>query len=343
MREVLEKLSKSEHLRFEEARAVMEDIMEGRCSEAQIGAFLVALKMKGETEEEIAALAQVMREKASRVRSRYERVVDTCGTGGDGCHTFNVSTAAAFVVAGAGIPVAKHGNRSVSSRCGSADVLEALGVNIDLDAAGAGRCLDEVGIGFLFAPNLHTAMRHVAKPRRELGIRTVFNILGPLANPAFARGQVLGVFRPELTETMARVLARLGVERAFVVHGHDGMDEVSLTGPTLVVELKGGEIRKYTFDPAEYGFTYCSLADLQGGGALENARLLREVLAGRKGPLRDVVLLNAAFGIMAGGVDDFKEALHLAQESIDKGLAAAKLEHLRRLSQEIGEEKRRCS
>ncbi|GAV22657.1 anthranilate phosphoribosyltransferase [Carboxydothermus pertinax] len=337
MREVLEKVTMGENLNFAEAREAMEAIMEGKWTESQIGAFLVALKMKGETEEEIAAFALAMREKASRVLTRTEGLVDTCGTGGDGQHTFNISTAAAFVIAGAGIPVAKHGNRSVSSRSGSADVLEALGVNIDLDAKGAARCVDEVGIGFLFAPNLHPAMRHVAKPRREIGIRTVFNILGPLANPAYARGQVLGVFSPELQEILARVLNRLGVERAFVVYGSGGLDEVSLTGPTRVFELNRGEIKSYTFDPLSYGFSYCSLRDLQGGDAFENARLLQEVLRGKPGPLREVVLLNAAFGIMAGGVNDFREALLMARESIDQGLAAEKLEKLRRLSHEIKE------
>ncbi|NYE58351.1 anthranilate phosphoribosyltransferase [Carboxydothermus ferrireducens] len=337
VREVLERLMRGENLNFSEALATMNELMEGKYTEAQVAAFLVALKMKGETEEEISAFALALREKARRVITQTEGLVDTCGTGGDGRQTFNISTAAAFVVAGAGIPVAKHGNRSVSSRSGSADVLEALGVNIDLDAQEVARCVDEIGIGFLFAPNLHPAMRHVAKTRREIGVRTVFNILGPLANPANIVGQVLGVFTPELQETLAKVLKNLGVERAFVVHGHGGLDEVSLTGPTRVFELNRGKIESYLFDPLSYGFSYCSLKDLQGGDAFENARLLQEILDGKPGPLRDVVLLNAAFGIMAGGINDFREALVMARESIDKGLAAEKLEKLRRLSHEIKE------
>lgn len=311
------------------AEQAMDVIMAGQATPAQIGAFLIALRLKGETVEEITGFARSMRRQAAALTTRHQVFVDTCGTGGDGRHTFNISTTAAFVIAGAGVAVAKHGNRSVSSRCGSADMLEALGVRVDLPPAAVARCLDEVGIAFLFAPVFHGAMKHAAGPRREIGTRTVFNLLGPLTNPAGAPCQLVGVYDPSLTETVAAVLARLGSRRAYVVHGSDGMDEITTTGPTKITCLDNGSISTYTFYPEEAGLVRASVKDLTGGTAADNAAIALSVLKGEKGPARDVVLLNAAFGLRAAGVEkSLAGAMSAAAASIDSGAAMAKLQDM---------------
>lgn len=323
-----------------EAAAAMDAIMSGAATNAQIAAFLTALRMKGETVEELIGFAQVMRQKAVRIRTRGEEVaaltgtdremlIDTCGTGGDAAGTFNVSTATAFVVAGAGLRVAKHGNRSVSSLCGSADVVEALGITLDLPPAKVARCLDEVGIGFLYAPLLHTAMKHVMAARREMGVRTVFNMLGPLTNPAGANAQVIGVYAASLTEPLARVLAELGTVRAFVVHGADGLDEISNTGESRISEVCEGAVRSYTVRPEDFGLPRASIEDLQGGDRAQNAQIIRAVLDGEPGPRRDIVLMNAAAALVAGGrARDLKEGVSVAGRSIDSGAARHKLDDL---------------
>ncbi len=337
MKEVIAKLLDRQDLSLAEAEAAMDVIMSGEATPAQIGAFLVALRMKGETVEEIAGCARSMRRNAVRVPMQHEGpIVDTCGTGGDRSGTFNISTTAAFVVAGAGVPVAKHGNRSVSSKCGSADVLEALGVNIQLTPEQVARCIDEIGIGFLFAPNFHPAMRYAIGPRRELGVRTVFNILGPLTNPAFATHQVLGVYDPALTEVMARVLAEMGSKAAFVVHGADGLDELSTTGVNRVSHMRDGQVETFELDPAELGLPRASLADLRGGDAAENAAICRRILSGEeRGPRRDVVLLNAA-AALATGTGDLRVGLERAREVLDSGAALRKLDAFVELSQSLG-------
>ena len=329
IRDAIQKAVRGEDLTQEEAVAVMMEIMEGMASPAQIGCFLTALRLKGETVAEITGFAEVMREKATRIRCGREDVVDTCGTGGDGLFTFNVSTCAAFVAAGAGVAIAKHGNRSVSSGCGSADVLKEVGVNVEAEPGVVERCVESVGIGFLFAPKLHLAMKHAIGPRREIGIRTVFNILGPLTNPAGARRQLLGVYDGALTETIAGVLNNLGSERVFVVHGEDGLDEISTTGPTQVTELNASQTRTYSVHPEEFGLPVSSIEDLKGGDAATNAAILKEVLSGGKGPKRDIVVLNSAAVIVAGGkAEKLKEGLELAEESIDSGGAMQKLNDL---------------
>src|SRR5512147_205303 len=294
-----------------EAAAAMEAIMSGAATNAQIAAFLTALRMKGETVEELIGFAQVMRQKAVKVRAHAsdvvaqtgtdrEMLIDTCGTGGDASGTFNVSTATAFVVAGAGLKVAKHGNRSVSSLCGSADVVETLGINIELTPTHVGRCIDEIGIGFLYAPLLHTAMKHVMAARREMGIRTVFNMLGPLTNPAGANAQVIGVASASLTEPLARVLAELGTLRAFVVHGADGLDEISNTGESRLSEVREGMVRSFTVRPEDVGLPRATIADLLGGDREQNAQIIRALLDGERGPRRDIVLMNAAAALVVG-------------------------------------------
>jgi len=312
-----------------DAGATMQSIMSGEATPAQIGSFLTALRMRRESPAEIAAFARVMREHAVRIRPKVdETLVDTCGTGGDGVKTFNISTAAAFVAAGAGIPVVKHGNRAMSSRCGSADVLSALGVNLAVDPEAQERIVETVGMAFLFAPAHHPAMRHVAGVRQEIGCRTVFNLLGPLSNPAGADAQLLGVYSPELTTVLADVLRLLDVSRAMVVHG-DGLDEITTTGTTLVAELGTGAVRCYTIDPEKFGIPYAAKDELAGGDADENARILRCVLEGEKGPARDIVLLNAAAAICLGGrADDLHAGLALAKSSIDSGKALEKLHAL---------------
>ncbi len=324
-----------------EMAGVMERIADGRATPAQIGALLVGLRMKGETAAEIAGAAKVLRARSRAVlpgEVEFGRdLIDTCGTGGDGARTFNVSTAAAFVAAGAGLRVAKHGNRAVSSSCGSADVLEALGVELELAPARAAECIERIGIGFLFAPLWHPAMGRVAGPRREIGLRTIFNLLGPLANPAGAAIQVLGVYRPDLTETLAAVLARLGARSAFVVHGLDGLDEISIASPTKITRLQAGRLETFILTPEEAGLKRGRLEDIAGGDAVQNATLIREVLQGRKGAVRDVVLLNAAAALVAAGrAKTFAEGVELAAEAIDSGRAQAKLDELIALGWEPG-------
>ena len=331
--DILHKVVDGHDLLEEEMVAVMTQVMEGKVERLLLGAFLTALRVKGETVEEISGAAKVMRAKAEPLDIPVEGVVDTCGTGGDGADTFNISTTAAFVVAGAGIPVAKHGNRAVSSRSGSADVLKCLGVNIEADKTVVERCVDMAGIGFLFAPTLHKAMKHAADVRRELGFRTVFNLLGPLTNPAGVQAQVVGVFDPKWTSPLARVLKNLGARHAFVVHGEDGLDEITLTCNTKISELNNQKIKDYDLDPTEFGFEYCSEQDLKGGSAEENATILRELLDGKGGPQRDIVLLNASAAIVAAGkADDFKTGIEVAKQSIDSGEARQRLKDLCRLS-----------
>jgi anthranilate synthase/phosphoribosyltransferase len=331
----------------DEARLVMGQIMDGDATPAQISGLVVGMRMKGETVDEIVGFARAMRERVTPVRPATERYIDTCGTGGDGLHTFNISTTAAFVVAGAGVAVAKHGNRAVSSSAGSADVLEALGVDVTLTAADMARCIDECGIGFLFATTLHASMRHAGAPRREIGIRTIFNILGPLTNPAGASRQLLGVYDARLAPVIAQVAGRLGSERVLVVNGHPGMDEVSASGPTTVVEFdatapgRRSNTRTYEISPEQVGIAKGSLADVAGGDAARNAEILRTVLGGEHGPRRDVVLLNAAAALVAAGeVDDFAEGVVRARESIDSGRAGEVLEALVALTQRLGAEER---
>ncbi|ADK84008.1 anthranilate phosphoribosyltransferase [Desulfarculus baarsii DSM 2075] len=322
-----------QNLSEDEMTQAMDQVMEGRATPAQIGAFLVALRIKGETVEEIAAAAQVMRRKATAVPSQAAAqgrpLVDTCGTGGDGAGTFNVSTTAAFVVAGAGCKVAKHGNRAVSSSCGSADLMERLGVNLDLSAEQVGVCLDEVGIGFLFAPALHGAMKHAIGPRRELGLRTIFNVLGPLTNPAGATAQVMGVFDPALTTPLAHVLGRLGCQSAYVVHGQGGYDEITITGPSNLAHLCEGRVKELTLRPEDLGLTAASAEAITARDAAHSQSISLGVLQGQSGPARDMVLLNAAAALAAAGAaDGLADGLALAAKSIDEGAALAKMEQL---------------
>ncbi len=333
IREAIGILVSGRQLTTKETASVMEEIMEGKATPAQLGAFLTALRMKGETAEEIAGLAGVMRAKATQVVIT-EPVLDIVGTGGDGFNTFNISTAAAFVVAGAGLKVAKHGNRAASSQCGSADVLEALGVRIELNAEQVQKCLEQVGIGFMFAPMFHPAMKQAAAPRREIGIRTVFNILGPLTNPAGAKAQVLGVADGTLVEKMALALKALECHHALVVHGEDGLDEITINGLTQICELKDGNIKTYSICPEDFGLAPADLSSLRGGDVAENAAILRGVLAGSPGPRRDVVLMNAAAALVAGDrVETLQSGVSLSREIIDSGRAIAKLEQLIKISQ----------
>ena len=329
MKEVIAKLVEGKDLTTDEAATMMTMIMEGHATQAQIGSILTALRIKGETPSEIAAFARVMRDHAVMVRPQTQGLlVDTCGTGGDGAQTFNISTAAAFVAAGAGVPIVKHGNRGVSSRCGSADVLAALGVNIIADTALQAQILETTGIAFLFAPNHHPAMRHVMAARQDIGCRTIFNLLGPLSNPAGAQAQVLGVYRKDLTETVARVLQILNVSRAMVVYGN-GLDEITTTGETTVTELSHGEIQDYTLSPDMFGFPLTSVVDLKGGSPDENARMLREILQGKPGPARDIVLMNAGAAIYVGErAHTIEEGIDRASDSLDSGRALDKLDAL---------------
>lgn len=317
-----------------QAETVMSEIMAGECTPAQIAGLLVALRMKGETAEEIAGFAGAMRASCLRVQPQVEGLVDTCGTGGDLLDTFNISTAAALVAAGAGVPIAKHGNRSVSSQCGSADVLRELGLNLEMTAEQVGWSIEEVGIGFLFAPYLHPAMRHAIGPRRELGIRTVFNILGPLTNPASARRQVIGTFAVEWVPLVAGALRELGAERALVVHGMDGLDEISTLGPTLIYEVTGDGTREMEVTPEEFGVQRTTPEELAGSYPPEAAQELVALLEGKQGPKRDIVLLNAAAAIYVGGkADSIGDGLELARESIDEGAARRKLRAMIQFSQ----------
>jgi len=315
-----------------ETAECMSEIMEGRATDAQIGAFLTALRIKGETIDEITGAARIMREKAARIKAP-EGVLDTCGTGGDMSHTFNVSTTVAIVVAAAGIPVAKHGNRSVSSKSGSADVLEALGIKIDLQPEKVEKCLFETGFGFLFAPLFHPAMKFAIGPRREMGIRTIFNILGPITNPASAKRQILGVFSSNLTETLAAVLGNLGAEDAMVVHGEDGLDEITITDGTRVSRFSKGKVETQYLSPEDFGLDRGRREDLLGGDKEENAKIFLEILRGEKGPKRDIVLINSAAAItVAGKTDDLRIALETAKDAIDSGRALKKLEAVKKVS-----------
>lgn len=333
----------------DEAREVMQEVLSGKCTDAQIAALLVALHMKGETAEEIVGFAEAIREAATPIRVQSDSVldasgtgrealVDTCGTGGDAAGTFNISTATAFVVAGCGVRVAKHGNRSstpkveghsMRAKCGAADVMEALGVNIQLSPERIGKCIEEVGIAFLFAPAIHSAAKYAAPARKEIRLRTVFNLLGPLTNPAGASAQVVGVYSVDLVGKVAEALSMLGTKRAFVVHGLDGLDEITITGPTRIAEVREGDIRSYEVTPGEFGLKSAPLSSLSGGDAPENARIVREILGGEKSPRRDVVLLNAAAALVAAGRSEvLKEAAALAANSIDSGSASQKLDAL---------------
>ncbi len=328
--EVIRKAADSWNLSSEEANTAMKEIMSGEATPIQIAAFLIAMRMKGETVEEVTEFARVMREHVRPVSPTRRPLVDTCGTGGDAIKTFNVSTAAAFVAAGAGVAVAKHGNRSVTSKCGSADVLEALGIRFELTPEEAAKAIDEIGLGFMFAPAYHPAMKHAGPVRRELGLRTVFNILGPLTNPAGAEAQVLGVYSSSLTELHAGVLRNLGSKRAFVVHGLGGLDEISTFGETRVTELADGELKTYQVTPEELGLSRVENPQaVSGSNPEENAKLLVHLLEGEKGPARDIVMLNAAAAIAAGGLaGTISEGLRLAAEAIDSGAALEKLRML---------------
>ncbi len=351
LKEAIYKVVTRQDLTEEEMGRAMDAIMSGEATEAQIGAFITALRMKGETVAEITAAAKVMRAKATKIAVRdnlvdldrdeinvdQETVVDTCGTGGDATATFNVSTTTAFVVAGAGLRVAKHGNRAVSSRCGSADVIEALGINLALTPEQVGRCVQEVGIGFLFAPQLHGAMRYAIGPRREIGIRTIFNILGPLTNPAGANVQVLGVYDAKLTEPLAHVLGNLGARSAFVVYGEGSFDEISIVGPTRVSRLEDGQVRTYAIAPEDFGLKRATLADIKGGDVFDNAKIVRRVLKGEGGPKEDMVAMNAAAAFIAAGLaPDFPAGIALARETIRSGKAMGKLEALIEKSKSFG-------
>ena len=325
-------LSERENLDQAAMTLVMEEIMTGQATPSQIAAFLMGLRIKGETVDELTAAAQVMRSKAKKIAAPPD-ALDTCGTGGDHSLTFNISTASALLAAAAGIPVAKHGNRAASSTCGSADVLLELGVNIEADTAVVEKCIRECGIGFLFAPLLHGAMKHAIGPRRELGIRTIFNLLGPLSNPAGARHQLLGVYDRKWVRPVAEVLNQLGSSRALVVHGSDGLDEITLTGPTFVSELKDGKVSDYEITPEQFGFSRSRLVDLRGGAKDFNAQLIREILAGEKGPKTEIVLLNAGAAIyVSGKTPSIKDGIKLAAETIAGGKAQAKLDHLSQCS-----------
>jgi anthranilate phosphoribosyltransferase len=348
MKQVIAKVVKGENLSETEMADAMQEIMEGRATSAQIGSFVTALRIKGETVDEITGAAKVLRAKATpfRIRSRTvsadcnemdiekETIIDTCGTGGDGTNTFNVSTATAFVVAGGGVKVAKHGNRAVSSHCGSADVLEELGLKLDISPFDVERCVQEIGIGFLYAPLFHGAMKYAAGPRREIGIRTIFNLLGPLTNPAGVTVQILGVYASDLTVKVATVLGRLGSSAAFVVCGEGTFDEISICGPTAVAHLNHGAVRTFEVAPEEYGFSRAIPDSIRGGSAKDNARIIREILQGQNGPKRDMVLLNAAAAFVVAGLSgDFWEGLERARYSIDSGRAKEKLNSLISFSQ----------
>ncbi len=336
IKEAINMLVQGINLSEEEMTECMNEIMEGRATDAQIGAFLTALRIKGETIDEITGAARVMREKAARINAP-EGVVDTCGTGGDMANTFNISTTTAIVVSACGVPVAKHGNRSVSSSSGSADLLEALGVKIDLKPEEVEKCLFETGFGFLFAPLFHPAMKYAIGPRREMGIRTIFNILGPITNPAGAKRQILGVFSDRLTEPLAHVLGRLGAEEAMVFHGEDGLDEITITNGTRVSYLKSGSVDNIILSPEDFGFERAPMEDIIGGDASQNAEITIKILKGEKGPRRNVVIMNsAATLVVANRADDLREAAEMVQEVIDSGAAYSKLQEIIEVSNRLG-------
>jgi anthranilate phosphoribosyltransferase len=331
------KLVEGLNLSEPEMIAAFSEIMEGKATPAQIASFITALRMKGETVDEITGAAKTMREMASRIPvSGTGDLIDTCGTGGDNRNTFNISTTAAFVVSAAGVRVAKHGNRSITSRCGSADVMEELGIKVYLKPEDIGRCIDDIGIGFLFAPNLHGAMKHAFGPRKEIGIRTIFNMLGPLTNPAGANIQILGVYDGRITEMLAKVLNRLGTRRALVVHGLDGLDEITICAETVISELKNGEVSTYRIHPMDYGLPVRELGDIKGSTVKENAEIVLKVLKGEKGPYREIVLINAGAALMAADVvKSLKEGLKRAAHIFDSGLAYKKLQALKDLSNQL--------
>jgi anthranilate phosphoribosyltransferase len=330
IKDAIAKVVTKTNLSEAEAETVMREIMQGEATDAQIASYITALRMKGETVAEITGSARVMREKAVTINLDATYHVDTCGTGGDMARTFNISTTVAFVVAGAGVTVAKHGNRSVSSKSGSADVLQALGINIEIPSRRVEECLKEAGIAFLFAPLMHQAMKFAIGPRREIGIRTIFNVLGPLTNPAMVTSQIMGVYAAELTAPLAQVLGNLGARHAFVVHGMDGLDEITITDKTRVSEFKDGMVKDYVIQPADFGLPVGKAEDLRGGDAATNAAITIDVLKGGKGPRRNIILLNAAAGLVASGkAMDFKEGIGLAVESIDSGSALKKVEQLK--------------
>lgn len=340
LKDYLGQVVAGQNLSRSEAKEAMNVIMSGQANESQIGAFLTALRMKGETSAEVTGFAETMRMHATGIQCSAQILIDTCGTGGDRKGTFNVSTTAAFVLAGAGLTVAKHGNRGVSSSCGSADVLTELGIDVDLPAEAVAKAIDKLNIGFLYAPLFHTAMKYAAKPRKELGFRTVFNILGPLTNPANANCQLMGVYDKALTRKVAEALAGLGIERAMVVHSLDGMDEISTAAPTEVAEVVGGTIKCYTINPGDYGFTAGGTNDYLGGSPAENAAIVLKVLKGEPGAKRDIVVINAAAAFVVGGLaEDLNEGIRLAADCIDSGAALAKLEELRRFTNEFREGK----
>jgi len=339
IREAIRWVVEGRDLTEREAAAAMTEIMDGEATPSQVASFITALRMKGETVEEITGFVRVMREKSVKVRPTASDLLDTCGTGGDKLNTFNISTTAAFVVAGAGVKVAKHGNRAASSTCGSADVLEALGVNLNLPPPAIATCIDTAGIGFMFAPAMHPAMKHAIGPRKEIGIRTVFNILGPMTNPAGAQRQVIGVFSPDLTETMAEVLRSLGTKRAMVFHGLAGLDEMSTLGETVVSELKDGSVTTYVVTPDQVGLPTAVPEALSAGngGIADNVQALLDVLDGKPGPKRDIVLLNAAAAlVVAEKAADLREGIALAARTVDSGAAMSSLETFRSITQELG-------
>ncbi|OGX27683.1 MAG: anthranilate phosphoribosyltransferase [Omnitrophica WOR_2 bacterium RIFCSPHIGHO2_02_FULL_48_11] len=336
MKAYIQKLKHKDNLDPHEIEAVMQLIMSGQAAKEDIADFLLALNEKGATVEEITGAAKIMRNFCREVKTEHEVVLDTCGTGGDQLNTFNISTASAFVVAGAGVIVAKHGNRSASSQCGSADVLEALGVNLNIEEAQVSECLDKVGIAFLFAQKLHPAMKNVAGVRKELGIKTIFNILGPLTNPAQATHQVMGVYSRDLIEPMAHVLKNLGLKRALVVHGSDGLDEITVTGKTFVSEFNGRSVMSYDIDPQELGVKRYSIADIRGGDLKTNVRIINQVFDGMAGAHRDIVALNAAYALYtAEKVDTINKGIRLAEKSIDSGQAGEKLEQLKEYTNHV--------
>ena len=335
--QTLNQIIQGRDLTQEQAAEMITHIFSGNITPAQTGAFMAALATKGETFEELAGAARAMRRKAARIQAFSGKVIDTCGTGGDASGSFNISTTTAFVVAGAGVTVAKHGNRSISSQCGSADVLEALGVNLAVEPEIVEEAVNDIGIGFLFAPKFHGAMKHAAQARKECKIRSIFNMLGPLTNPAAASCQIVGVYAPALTEMFANALHLLGVEKAFVVHGHDGMDEITTTDLTRVSELSGGQVKSYDLDPLHYFDDYADPRELQGGDARRNADILTGVLSADKGPARDIVLINAGAGLVAAdAAADIEQGIQMAADAIDSGRALQKLDDLVRFTQENG-------
>ncbi len=337
IKELLAKIVRGEDLKEKEMEHAITFIMEGKATPSQIAAFITALRMKGETADEICGAARAMRKKALSFKiNTDDTILDTCGTGGDACNTFNISTACAFVAAAGGVKVAKHGNRAVSSKSGSADVLEALGIKIDLSAELVKRCIEEIGIGFLFAPIFHRAMKYASAPRKEIGIRTIFNLLGPLTNPVGADVQVLGVFSPELTERIAYVLMRLGIREAMVVSGLDKMDEISICAVSRISHLRNGDIKTFHVSPEDFGIMRCPPDEIEGGGPRDNARIIMDIFSGEKGAKRDAVLINSAAALVVSGkAKDLSEGIRLAQEIIDSGLAIKKLNELKEFTHSL--------